>query len=254
LHLEREAREPIPDIVPRLPSGAPDSGHILALLRRASIGRLAADALANLAAVAHRAERALAAEAAHGGAAAVAAVLPEGLEELADACRELRNVADACRTLSRTHEPARRVCTLEEILAPALALARNARTSRRLVVGGVPAVRLVGSAVLLGHAVLVLLENAMDHAPSGSSIAIDVDRVGGDIVIVVRDRGPGIDSTARELLLRPCGTARATDEAAGLGLPVAATIALQHGGVLTCMSNGHGACFELRLPVMVEPG
>jgi signal transduction histidine kinase len=242
-----------PDIVPRLSTDAPVDGQVLALLRRASIGRLAGDALANLAAIAQRAERALAAEAAHGGAAAVAAVLPEGLEELSEACRELRAVAEACRTLSRTHEPDRRVCSLEEIVGPALTLAKNARTSRRIVVGGVPAVRLVGNPVLLGHAVLVLLENAMNHAPPGSTIALYVERVGDDVLIVVRDRGPGLDSNVRELLVRPCGAALSTDEATGLGLPVAASIALRHGGVLTCTSRGRGGCFELRLPVMVEP-
>jgi two-component system sensor histidine kinase CreC len=110
-----------------------------------------------------------------------------------------------------------------------------------------------GDAFLLRQALLNLVENAADFAPAGGVIEVHAARVGRDVVLDVRDRGPGIPdyATGRVFerfysLPRPDGGNRSS----GLGLCFVAEVADLHGGSASLANRPDGgAIAELRLPV-----
>ena len=95
-----------------------------------------------------------------------------------------------------------------------------------------------------------VVTNAQKHSPAGVPVVIEVTQPEDEWVSVkVRDSGPGI---APELLPHLFTRFAAGPQSTGLGLGLflAHSIAVAHGGTLTVeLALGSGSTFELRLPV-----
>jgi signal transduction histidine kinase len=92
-----------------------------------------------------------------------------------------------------------------------------------------------------------LLQNALEASPKGSRVAIEVVSDGGDVVIRVLDRGPGLAEELRNSFFEPGVTDK--PKGSGLGLTVARALARQHGGELALANREDGGCVaELRIP------
>ncbi|MBU8976305.1 MULTISPECIES: two-component system sensor histidine kinase CreC [unclassified Lysobacter] len=115
---------------------------------------------------------------------------------------------------------------------------------------GLPDVR--GDRFLLRQAVVNLIENAIDFAPRGSAIEVQLRADGASQCVAVRDRGPGIPDYAEGRVFerfyslpRPGNGSRSS----GLGLPFVAEVAALHGGEAVLHNReGGGAVAEIRLP------
>jgi signal transduction histidine kinase len=77
----------------------------------------------------------------------------------------------------------------------------------------------------------------------------------GQAVIQVCDRGPGVPQAQQDRIFEPfyrLPGASERDGGVGLGLALVKSIALRHGGSVSCNNqDGGGACFEVRLPTSV---
>jgi two-component system NtrC family sensor kinase len=69
----------------------------------------------------------------------------------------------------------------------------------------------------------------------------------------VRDNGPGIPLALRDRIFESFFTTKGEGTGTGLGLAVSRSIARDHGGELTLLDEGPGACFCLQLPVSGQP-
>ena len=111
-----------------------------------------------------------------------------------------------------------------------------------------------GVAKLLRRAVRNLLENARRHAAGG--ITMTLGMAGGQAVIRVCDCGHGVPPELRERIFEPfyrLPGATERDGGVGLGLALVKSIALRHGGTVTCENRPDGdACFVLQLPLASE--
>lgn len=127
----------------------------------------------------------------------------------------------------------------------------------RVLVEGLKETPFRGDDELLRRLLMVLLDNAFQHTPSGSEVTIQFEPGDKDCLILVRDSGPGIpdrdiphvfERFYRADKSRPHG---ATDSGgAGLGLPIGRTIAEAHGGSLDLISTGpEGSTFQIALPL-----
>ncbi len=97
----------------------------------------------------------------------------------------------------------------------------------------------------LARAVHNLVDNALQASPEGD-VELTVASDGPDVVICVRDHGPGLPPGAEAQIFEPFMTTRV--RGTGLGLAVARRIAEQHGGTLTAENHpAGGALFTLRL-------
>jgi signal transduction histidine kinase len=120
-----------------------------------------------------------------------------------------------------------------------------------------------GSRELLGQAMANLLDNAMKYgAPSlpgdAQPVTVTARREGGDVVIAIADRGPGIPEAERGRVLERfvrLESARSRP-GFGLGLSLAAAVARLHGGALRLDDNGPGlqAVIQIPLRVTAPPG
>ena len=105
---------------------------------------------------------------------------------------------------------------------------------------------------LLALALSNLLANAMDFAPSGSTLELAVRRQGRHMVFGLRDQGPGVaDFALPQLGQRFFSTARPRDGAkgTGLGLAIVRQVALLHRGELRFEAAYPGFRVLLLLPL-----
>jgi signal transduction histidine kinase len=113
-------------------------------------------------------------------------------------------------------------------------------------------VNLRGDSALLRRLIRNLLDNAQRHARGASRVHV-AKQSATHALLVVEDRGPGIDPADRADLFTPFHTARSGANAArgyGLGLSIVRQIARAHGGDVeySAMAEG-GSRFSVRLPI-----
>lgn len=115
-------------------------------------------------------------------------------------------------------------------------------------------------ALLLTQMLDNLVDNALKYAPAETPVEILVRRERDQVLLAVRDRGPGVPPAWRDRVFEVFqrGAERQPDPqqraGAGVGLAVCRAIARAHGGELRLRPRGHGGCaFECRLPVESPP-
>ena len=97
----------------------------------------------------------------------------------------------------------------------------------------------------LARAIHNLVDNALQASPEGN-VEVKVASEAQDVVVTVRDHGPGLPAGAQAQIFEPFMTTRV--RGTGLGLAVARRIAEQHDGTLTAENHpSGGALFTLRL-------
>jgi len=80
------------------------------------------------------------------------------------------------------------------------------------------------------------------------------DPIEQEIVIDIKDSGPGIAEENLEKVFDPFFTTKDVGHGTGLGLAISYGIVTKHGGTLTLHSEeGKGTTFSIRLPVSAEP-
>ena len=121
---------------------------------------------------------------------------------------------------------------LHDVGEDAAQRARQAGVVLRLP-GGAPLPVVQGDAFLLRQAIDNLVENAIDFAPADSTVDVSVRQAGGEMVLEIADRGPGVPDYAVGRVFerfyslpRPRGGSRSS----GLGLCFVAEVAALHGG------------------------
>jgi signal transduction histidine kinase len=100
-----------------------------------------------------------------------------------------------------------------------------------------------------------LVSNALRYSPASSGpVELTIDSQDAELVLRVRDHGPGISPVHAEHIGEPFyrgDPSRTRDTGGtGLGLYLATLVARAHGGSLELVdTEGQGACFEARLPL-----
>ena len=108
--------------------------------------------------------------------------------------------------------------------------------------------------VRLPQVVANLLSNAARYTPVGGRVSLSAERQGDDIVVVVEDSGVGIPREKLADIFAPFTQARPDFDRSrgglGLGLALARSLTVLHGGVVSAESEGagKGSRFILRLP------
>ena len=127
-----------------------------------------------------------------------------------------------------------------------------ARGRRLALTGAARAVWVKGDGQVLFQALRNLVENALSHAPAGTTVEVKVEAQG---VLRVLDRGPGVPAEDRELVFRRFWRRnRSKSGGAGLGLAIVKRIVEAHGGEVSVLGrSGGGAAFVIRLNRTVPP-
>ena len=109
------------------------------------------------------------------------------------------------------------------------------------------------------QALINLLDNAIKHAPDGStvSVALAVNAPASTFTLSVTDHGPGIPAAEHEKIFERfhrCGSElRRETPGVGLGLSIVRHAAAAHGGRVRVRSAvGEGSCFTMELPLRAD--
>jgi signal transduction histidine kinase len=97
-----------------------------------------------------------------------------------------------------------------------------------------------------------LLSNAVKYSPSDTTILVSVDQNPDEIIVSVRDQGPGIPGEEQQDLFNPFRTTSirpaSGEPSTGLGLYIARRIVEEHGGRIWVESDtGKGSAFSFTL-------
>ena len=138
---------------------------------------------------------------------------------------------------------------IEKSRTRALALAPH----QPIVASVAPGLALLADEALLSRALDNLLDNARKYAAGEQPIEVEARPDGSQLLLAVRDHGPGIPVEELERVFDPFfrgSGARGTQGGFGLGLALARRVAEAHGGSIRATNaDGGGARIELRLPV-----
>ena len=109
---------------------------------------------------------------------------------------------------------------------------------------------------LLELALRQVLDNALKFSPPGSPLGIGARVAGGNVVLTVTDRGPGIPAREQQRIFekyyRGSGT-RLSVGGSGMGLAIARDILRAHGGdIQVASTDGEGSEFALTVPAAAE--
>jgi signal transduction histidine kinase len=94
----------------------------------------------------------------------------------------------------------------------------------------------------------ILLDNAFVHTPTGTSIRVSAERVGGHVTLEVADSGLGIRDSTMPHIFEPFYTSADGSRGAGLGLAIARELAERMQGELSVRSAPGRTAFRLTLP------
>ncbi len=98
-----------------------------------------------------------------------------------------------------------------------------------------------------------LMDNAVKYSPSGSRVEVFARREGNEVLIGVRDQGPGISEENLGLIFEPFrkgdGEERGAIKGMGLGLYIVRRLVEAMGGRIEVQSEcGKGSTFVIRIP------
>lgn len=94
-----------------------------------------------------------------------------------------------------------------------------------------------------------LVSNAAKFSPPTATIDVSVRREDGRVRVSVRDHGPGVPAERQHELFRRFSRLGSQSKGLGIGLHLARTIALAHGGDITYEPASPGSRFTVELPV-----
>jgi signal transduction histidine kinase len=129
---------------------------------------------------------------------------------------------------------------LDEVVAEAEVMAAVVGRGVRFAVDvAPPGANVVADRGRLHQVVLNLLDNAARHGPAGGKVHVCAERRENDVVIEVRDEGPGIPAEERDRVFeRFTRGERAGGGGTGLGLAIARWVVDLHGGTIGVVAQG----------------
>ena len=159
----------------------------------------------------------------------------------------------ALARLDEQREPVREPVDVSAIARDAVDDARATAPDRRIDVDAPSGAGVLADPHQLRQVLANLLRNAIVHTPAGTPVEVTVARAADNVVVQVRDHGPGLPDGDADALFerfwRSEGGRERGRAGAGLGLAIVAGIVAAHRGRVQAENAADGgACFTVTLP------
>ena len=182
--------------------------------------------------------------------------LREALTQLEAVAHRAAETVRQMRAFAAGQPPERRAVAVAELVQPVLDLLQPELRRQRVEVEASiskPLPRVWVAPVQIEQVLMNLLRNAIEalEGRSDAGIQLQVERDGRNLVITVRDNGPGIPPYRLASLFDPFATWK--EGGMGLGLSISRSLVEAHGGQLTAShAREGGAEFRFTLPVETD--
>ncbi len=108
--------------------------------------------------------------------------------------------------------------------------------------------------LLIEQVLMNLLDNAIKYTPQGTPIELFASVKNGEIIVELKDRGPGIPADEEGKIFDKFVRGSATGGGIGLGLTICRAIIAAHGGRIWAENRpGGGSIFRFTLPLGGQP-
>jgi len=129
--------------------------------------------------------------------------------------------------------------------------------NREVKLVGEVAAEIVGDESLLHSAIENIVRNAVRHTPEDSTVEVDMEiGKGGQLLIEIRDKGPGIDESLLDKVFEPffrVDEARNREAGGhGLGMSIAQRAVTLHRGTISASNTGEGLLVRIYLPLTTD--
>lgn len=191
------------------------------------------------------------------GAASDPKALEDSMRRIESESQRMGVLVEDMLTLARLdelREPLREPVDLSEIARDAVADAGATAPDRRISLEASGSALVSGDQQQLRQVVANLMRNALIHTPDGTPIEVRTSGDGVNVMLEVRDHGPGLPpevdpATLFQRFWRAEAGRRRGAGGAGLGLAIVGEIVDAHGGrVEAANAPSGGASFVIRLP------
>ena len=164
------------------------------------------------------------------------------MRRIVEATGRLEQVVAQVRAYAYVPRPNRRPLDmapwLEEIMREHLPRCRELGVEQDLQISGDDCCEAQVDPQLMTTALHNVLENALDAMEEGGQLSVDLDRDQDNVIITVRDSGPGIDEKDLPYLWDPFFTTKA--DRVGMSLAITKRIINEHDGLLDVESPPEG--------------
>ncbi len=113
-----------------------------------------------------------------------------------------------------------------------------------------------GRSILFEQTIVNLLTNArqamLQQEPSSRKIDIDFAVKRGFVIITIKDTGPGIPPKDLDQVFKQFFSTKKNENGSGIGLYASKTVVDTMGGQIEAVKSTHGACIQIRLPIVVN--
>jgi two-component system, NtrC family, sensor histidine kinase HydH len=144
--------------------------------------------------------------------------------------------------------------SLRELCQNVLLLHEGMASERRLTLRLHPGAEIAAccDARKVKQVLINLLQNALEASPAGQEVCVEIAPLGPTQArISVLDRGPGLTGDSVERLFQAGVTSK--PQGSGLGLPIARSLARQHGGELSLYPREGGGCHAMMVLPLMQP-
>ena len=102
----------------------------------------------------------------------------------------------------------------------------------------------------ISQVLMNILDNAIKASPDKGTISIRIESSEQEILVAIKDQGPGIEKPIQKKIFDPFFTTKEVGEGTGLGLSISYSIIKEHQGRIELSSTpGQGSEFRVYLPI-----
>lgn len=178
----------------------------------------------------------------------------EKLSAMSKSCQRIEKIVRNLQKFSRSSETTEKTsCNLVQIIEDSMSfmIFKAQKGSVEFKVNIEIKAKVLCDEVEMEQVFVNLLSNAIDSVSEVEEkwISLDAYEKEGNVIIKIKDSGPGIPDEIINKVFEPFYTTKAIGKGTGLGLSISKGIIEDHGGELLITHEGPHACFTIKLPI-----
>ena len=183
--------------------------------------------------------------------------LLKGLEQVLGSSERIAKIVSGLRSYARSDVMnAKEQCSLQEVVENTLVLVKERFKMAQIEfeVSPIPDCKALCRPGQIAQILMNLLSNAYDACPHGAGKKVKIEFEQSDLTFTftISDNGPGVSEEVSNSLFDPFVTTKPPDQGTGIGLSIAKSFAIEHGGDIEFERKGDWTVFRFWMQLNSE--